>query len=119
MQTPTVDPVSLTRDLIKKPSVPPADEGAMDLVQAELERLGFACRRMTFEGIENLYARRGTEGPNLCFAGHTDVVPTGPTEAWSSDPFAAELVEGVVIGRGAVDGPDHRQGAPDLIRWCP
>ena len=98
-----VDPVSLTRDLIKKPSVTPADEGAMDLVQAELERLGFACRRMNFEGIENLYARRGTQGPNLCFAGHTDVVPTGPAEAWSSDPFAAELVEGVVIGRGAVD----------------
>lgn len=98
-----IDPVSLTRDLIRKPSVTPADEGAMDLVQAELERLGFACRRMTFEGIENLYARRGSEGPNLCFAGHTDVVPSGPTEAWSSDPFAAEVVEGVVIGRGAVD----------------
>jgi succinyl-diaminopimelate desuccinylase len=98
-----VDPVSLTRDLIRKPSVTPADEGAMDLVQAELEKLGFACRRMKFEEIENLYARRGTEGPNLCFAGHTDVVPTGPTGAWSSDPFAADVVEGVVVGRGAVD----------------
>ncbi|WP_296819011.1 succinyl-diaminopimelate desuccinylase [Brevundimonas sp.] len=98
-----VDPVLLTRALIRKPSVTPADEGAMDLVQAELEALGFACRRMTFEGIENLYARRGTASPNLCFAGHTDVVPTGPTEAWSSDPFAAEVSEGVIVGRGAVD----------------
>ena len=98
-----VDPVLLTRALIRKPSVTPADEGAMDLVQAELEALGFACRRMAFEGIENLYARRGTASPNLCFAGHTDVVPTGPTEAWSSDPFAAEMSEGVIVGRGAVD----------------
>ena len=98
-----VDPVLLTRALIRKPSVTPADEGAMDLVQAELEALGFACRRMAFEGIENLYARRGTASPNLCFAGHTDVVPTGPTEAWSSNPFAAELSEGVIVGRGAVD----------------
>lgn len=98
----TVDPVALTRALIRRPSVTPADEGAMDLVQAELEGLGFACRRMAFEGIENLYARRG-DGPNLCFAGHTDVVPTGPAEAWSSDPFAAELKDGVIVGRGAVD----------------
>ncbi|MET0295119.1 MAG: succinyl-diaminopimelate desuccinylase [Phenylobacterium sp.] len=110
--TPVIDPVELTRDLIRKPSVTPADEGAMDLVQAELQKLGFACRRLAFgdpdgQGadarIENLYARRGTASPNLCFAGHTDVVPTGPMEAWSSDPFAAEVVEGVVVGRGAVD----------------
>ncbi|WP_255984929.1 M20/M25/M40 family metallo-hydrolase, partial [Klebsiella pneumoniae] len=65
--------------------------------------MGFVVRRMAFEGIENLYARRGTAGPNLCFAGHTDVVPTGAPEAWSADPFEAELREGVVIGRGAVD----------------
>jgi succinyl-diaminopimelate desuccinylase len=58
---------------------------------------------MAFEGIENLYARRGTAAPNLCFAGHTDVVPTGNLESWSADPFEAELRDGVVIGRGAVD----------------
>ena len=103
MRPEPVDPVLLTRELIRKPSVTPADEGAMDVVQRVLEGLGFACRRMPFEGIENLYARRGTAGPNLCFAGHTDVVPPGPVEAWSRDPFAAESVDGVIIGRGAVD----------------
>ena len=103
MRPEPVDPVLLTRELIRKPSVTPADEGAMDMVQRALEALGFDCRRMSFEGIENLYARRGAAGPNLCFAGHTDVVPTGPLDAWSRDPFAADSVEGVIIGRGAVD----------------
>jgi succinyl-diaminopimelate desuccinylase len=98
-----IDPVQLTRDLIRRPSVTPVDAGAMDVLHALLEGLGFAVRRMPFEGIENLYARRGVAGPNLCFAGHTDVVPTGAPEAWSADPFEAELREGVVIGRGAVD----------------
>jgi succinyl-diaminopimelate desuccinylase len=99
----SVDPVRLTQDLIRIPSITPADEGAMDLVQAQLERLGFACRRMAFEGIENLYARRGSEGPNLCFAGHTDVVPPGPLDAWRHPPFAAEIEDGVLYGRGAAD----------------
>jgi succinyl-diaminopimelate desuccinylase len=98
-----IDPVQLTRDLIRRPSVTPVDAGAMDVLHALLEGMGFVVRRMPFEGIENLYARRGTAGPNLCFAGHTDVVPTGAPEAWSADPFEAELREGVVIGRGAVD----------------
>jgi succinyl-diaminopimelate desuccinylase len=98
-----IDPVQFTRDLIRRPSVTPIDAGAMDVLHALLEGMGFVVRRMAFEGIENLYARRGTAGPNLCFAGHTDVVPTGAPEAWSADPFEAELREGVVIGRGAVD----------------
>ncbi|WP_125256292.1 succinyl-diaminopimelate desuccinylase [Brevundimonas fluminis] len=98
-----IDPVQLTRDLIRRPSVTPIDAGAMDVLHALLAGMGFVVRRMAFEGIENLYARRGTAGPNLCFAGHTDVVPTGAPEAWSADPFEAELREGVVIGRGAVD----------------
>jgi len=109
---PVIDPVELTRDLIRIPSVTPADEGAMDVLERALSGLGFTCRRMVFEGpsgvgsdarIENLYARRGTASPNLCFAGHTDVVPTGRIEAWSSDPFAAEVKDGVLYGRGAVD----------------
>lgn len=99
----SVDPVELTRELIRVPSITPVDAGAMDLVQRELERLGFACRRMTFEGIENLYARRGTAGPNLCFAGHTDVVPPGDTAAWRVDPFEAKIEDGWLIGRGAAD----------------
>ena len=75
----------------------------MDVLERALTGLGFHCRRMKFEDIENLYARRGTASPNLCFAGHTDVVPTGSTEAWSSGPFEAEVKDGILYGRGAVD----------------
>jgi len=98
-----IDPVELTRDLIRRPSVTPADAGAMAVVEETLSGLGFACRRMKFGEIENLYARYGTARPNLCFAGHTDVVPVGDAAAWSKDAFAAEVVDGVLIGRGSVD----------------
>lgn len=98
-----IDAVELTRDLIRRPSVTPADAGAMDVVEATLTGLGFACRRMRFGEIENLYARYGTARPNLCFAGHTDVVPVGDAAAWSKDAFGAEVEDGVLIGRGAVD----------------
>jgi succinyl-diaminopimelate desuccinylase len=98
-----IDPVALTQALIRRPSVTPADAGAMDVVEAALQGLGFACRRMPFGGIENLYARHGLQGPNLCFAGHTDVVPVGDREAWSVDPFEARIEGGVLIGRGATD----------------
>lgn len=100
----TLDVLDLARDLIRRPSVTPADEGAMDVLQRALEGLGFACRRMKFGEIENLYARRGTVRPNLCFAGHTDVVPVGDVAAWTSGPFAADInSDDVLIGRGAVD----------------
>ena len=98
-----LDPIALTQELIRRPSVTPADEGAMDIVQRTLEGLGFACRRMRFGEIENLYARFGTARPNLCFAGHTDVVPVGDAQAWSREAFAAEIVDGMLIGRGSVD----------------
>ena len=98
-----IDVLDLARDLIRRPSVTPADLGAMDIVQRALEGLGFACRRMKFGEIENLYARRGTASPNLCFAGHTDVVPVGDADAWTSPPFEAALADGVLVGRGAVD----------------
>ncbi|MFZ5719930.1 MAG: succinyl-diaminopimelate desuccinylase [Pseudomonadota bacterium] len=98
-----LDAVELARDLIRRPSVTPADAGAMAIVEETLSGLGFACRRMRFGEIENLYARWGTEGPNLCFAGHTDVVPVGDAAAWSKDAFAAEVTDGMLIGRGAVD----------------
>src|ERR1700710_2327947 len=75
----------------------------MDVVQQTLEGLGFACRRMRFGEIENLYARYGTARPNLCFAGHTDVVPVGDAAAWTRGAFDAAVVDGVLIGRGAVD----------------
>ena len=101
--TAALDAVELARELIRRPSVTPADEGAMDVVERTLEALGFACRRMKFGEIENLYARYGTAGPNLCFAGHTDVVPVGDAAAWSKDAFAADIEGGMLIGRGAVD----------------
>jgi succinyl-diaminopimelate desuccinylase len=98
-----IDAVKLTKDLIRKPSVTPADAGAMDLVEQTLAGLGFACRRMRFGEIENLYARFGTQGPNLCFAGHTDVVPVGDAAAWRAGAFEAREEGGLLIGRGAVD----------------
>lgn len=98
-----IDALALARDLIRRPSVTPADAGAMDVLEQALEGLGFACRRMKFGEIENLYARFGTARPNLCFAGHTDVVPVGDAAAWSKDAFAADLTDGILIGRGAVD----------------
>ena len=96
-------PVELAAALIRRPSVTPRDEGALDVVAAALERLGFDCHRLVFDNIHNLYARRGNSSPNLCFAGHTDVVPTGAAEAWSFDPFSASLRDGALCGRGAVD----------------
>ena len=99
----TFDPVAFAQALIRRPSVTPADAGAMDVLQSALSDLGFTCRRMPFEGIENLYARRGTSGPNLAFAGHTDVVPVGDAAAWTTGPFEAQIIDGVLYGRGAVD----------------
>ncbi|HUZ13153.1 MAG TPA: succinyl-diaminopimelate desuccinylase [Caulobacteraceae bacterium] len=98
-----LDPVALSQALIRRPSVTPADAGAMDIVQEALAGIGFVCRRLRFGDIENLYARRGDAGPNLCFAGHTDVVPAGDAAAWRTDPFAAVIEDGFLAGRGAAD----------------
>src|SRR5690348_13449803 len=103
-----LDPAALAAALIRLPSVTPRDEGALDVVAAALIELGFDCHRLVFSGdgsepVHNLYARLGSGRPNLCFAGHTDVVPPGAVEAWSFDPFAAVLRDGVLCGRGAVD----------------
>lgn len=103
-----LDALTLARELMRCPSVTPVDAGALDVLQGALEDLGFACRRMPFhapgtEPVDNLYARLGTAGPNYCYAGHTDVVPTGDLKAWSVDPFAATVDDGWLIGRGASD----------------
>ncbi len=103
-----MDPVDLARALIRCPSVTPKDEGALDALKAALEPLGFTCHRLRFEAegtapVDNLYARIGTAAPNFCFAGHTDVVPPGDASLWRHDPFAAEIEEGVLYGRGAAD----------------
>ncbi|MEQ8702174.1 MAG: succinyl-diaminopimelate desuccinylase [Bauldia litoralis] len=108
---PQIDTIALARDLIRKPSVTPTDAGALDVLQAALDGLGFTCHRLPFgEGdtgpdarVDNLYARLGTGAPNFCFAGHTDVVPTGDLDGWSVDPFAAEVRDGILYGRGASD----------------
>jgi succinyl-diaminopimelate desuccinylase len=98
-----VDPLELARALIRRPSVTPADAGAMDVLQGALEGLGFRCRRLRFGEIENIYARRGERGPNFCFGGHTDVVPSGDEAGWTHQPFGAEVADGVLYGRGVVD----------------
>ncbi|MEN3975124.1 succinyl-diaminopimelate desuccinylase [Emcibacter sp. SYSU 3D8] len=103
-----IDPIKLTQELIRCPSVTPADAGALDVLQRALEQVGFVCRRYVFseEGtpdIDNLYARLGTALPNFCFAGHTDVVPVGDLAGWTVDPFGAEIIDGVLFGRGAAD----------------
>lgn len=103
-----LDPVALAGELIRRPSVTPRDEGAIELLAERLQELGFACHRLVFSepgtaDIVNLYARLGTAGRNFCFAGHTDVVPPGRRESWSVDPFAGTVADGQLWGRGAAD----------------
>jgi len=104
----SIDPVRLLTDLIRRPSVTPAEEGVLDVLEAALTPLGFTCTRMRFEGdgsypVDNLFATRGTTGRHLLFAGHTDVVPPGDIAAWQHPPFAAEIADGLIYGRGAAD----------------
>jgi len=96
-----VDALALAQALIRRPSVTPKDAGALDILEAVLKELGFVTHRLPFGEVDNLYARLGTEAPHFCFAGHTDVVPVG--EGWSADPFAAEVRDGLLYGRGAAD----------------
>ena len=105
---PEMDIVELARDLFKCASVTPKDAGALDVLQKALESLGFICHRLLFgtsaEGkVDNLYARLGSEGPNFCYAGHTDVVPPGRITDWSHAPFGAAMENGFIYGRGAAD----------------
>lgn len=96
-----MEALDLAQALIRRRSVTPADAGALDVLEAVLKELGFACHRLKFGEIDNLYARMGDEKPHFCFAGHTDVVPAG--EGWTHDPFAAEVKDGILYGRGAAD----------------
>jgi len=104
----TADPVAIARDLIRCRSVTPEEGGALAYLQGVLEKAGFTVHRTTFAEpgtapVENLYARIGTERPNLVFAGHTDVVPPGDEAAWQHPPFAGDVEDGRLYGRGAVD----------------
>ena len=95
--------LQLAIDLISRPSVTPDDQGCQQLMIERLEKIGFAVEKLRFEEVDNFWARRNTEGPLLVFAGHTDVVPTGPVEKWHSHPFKPEIKDGILYGRGAAD----------------
>lgn len=95
------DPLPLAKALMACRSITPVEAGALDVAQAALERIGFRPRRMKFGEVDNLYARFGDAAPNFCFAGHLDVVPPG--DGWISDPFAPEVRDGLLYGRGAAD----------------
>ena len=104
----TADPVAITRDLLRCPSVTPAEGGALKLLEGMLKTAGFTVHRLTFrepgaDDVENLYARIGDAQPNLVFAGHTDVVPPGDEKAWKHPPFSGAVANGQLYGRGAVD----------------
>jgi succinyl-diaminopimelate desuccinylase len=93
----------LAAELIRRPSITPEDEGCQELMIERLEAIGFRVERMRFGDVDNFWARRGESGPLFAFAGHTDVVPTGPLDAWTSPPFEPQVRDGLLYGRGAAD----------------
>ncbi|MBR7887356.1 succinyl-diaminopimelate desuccinylase [Marinomonas sp. A79] len=98
--SPTLD---LAIDLMSRPSITPEDAGCQDVMIERLKNIGFEVELMPFGEVKNFYAKRGHSGPNLCFAGHTDVVPTGPESEWTVPPFSPEIIDGILYGRGAAD----------------
>ena len=95
--------LDLAIELISRPSVTPKDEGCQRLLAERLAPLGFKAEHLRFDDVDNLWLRKGSSSPVFCFAGHTDVVPTGPLEAWTSPPFQPEIRDGLLYGRGAAD----------------
>jgi len=95
--------LELTQELVARRSLTPDDAGCQATMMARLQRLGFAVEPMRFGQVDNFWARLGKSGPLLVFAGHTDVVPTGPLEQWKSDPFKPEIRDGLLYGRGTAD----------------
>jgi succinyl-diaminopimelate desuccinylase len=95
--------IDLTQDLLRRPSITPADEGCQPVMAARLAAAGFSVESLRFGVVDNLWAQRGTSGPVFCFAGHTDVVPTGPAADWTSPPFDPVIRDGHLYGRGAAD----------------
>jgi succinyl-diaminopimelate desuccinylase len=107
--------LELTRNLIARRSVTPADEGCQALMMSRLEAAGFTVEPLRYGNVDNFWARRGTAGPVFCFAGHTDVVPTGPLEEWQSDPFVPTVRDGFLFGRGAAD---MKSGLAAMVTAC-
>ena len=97
------DTLDLSLQLLRQPSVTPIDHTCQTIMADRLEAIGFNIENMRFEDVDNLWARRGTASPVFCFAGHTDVVPTGHLDAWHSDPFLPEIRDGKLYGRGSAD----------------
>ncbi|KAF7276072.1 hypothetical protein GWI33_010947, partial [Rhynchophorus ferrugineus] len=97
------DTLDLSLELLKQPSITPVDHHCQQIIAARLEKLGFAIEPMRFEDVDNLWARKGTQAPLFCFAGHTDVVPTGKLDAWDSAPFTPEIRDGKLYARGSAD----------------
>ncbi|HEX5363985.1 MAG TPA: succinyl-diaminopimelate desuccinylase [Gallionella sp.] len=95
--------LDLAKQLISRHSLTPADDGCLNIIGARLATLGFKLEKMRCGEVDNLWARRGNDGPLICFAGHTDVVPTGPVARWDSDPFTPTVRDGMLYGRGASD----------------
>lgn len=95
--------LDLSLELLRQPSVTPIDHTCQTIMADRLAKIGFNIEHMRFEDVDNLWARKGTESPVLCFAGHTDVVPTGSLDAWGSDPFQPEIRDGKLYGRGSAD----------------
>ena len=95
--------LDLSLQLLRQPSVTPVDHSCQNIMADRLSKVGFNIENMRFEDVDNLWARRGTESPVFCFAGHTDVVPTGTLDAWESDPFKPEIRDGKLYGRGSAD----------------
>lgn len=101
--TNTSPTLALTCDLISRPSVTPEDAGCLQVIADRLEKIGFTYQALPFDDVSNLWAVRGESGPLFVFAGHTDVVPTGPQELWRSPPFEPTVKDGILTGRGAAD----------------
>ena len=97
------DIIKLTKELINRKSVTPEDEGCQKLISERLKKLGFKATHLRFDNVDNLWITHGNTGPLFAFAGHTDVVPTGPLENWKTDPFKAEIINDMLFGRGAAD----------------
>ncbi|MCE2964713.1 MAG: M20/M25/M40 family metallo-hydrolase, partial [Alphaproteobacteria bacterium] len=95
--------LALAQELIRHKSVTPDGAGCLETIAGWLTTLGFQCERLRFGDVDNLYARRGTAAPNFCFAGHVDVVPEGDSAAWTHNPYAGVMEDGILWGRGAAD----------------